>query len=232
MQHYLNKFPAELAEIFLNSSRSWNCRQGQLSRRSPQSAWARSTGPRRSARQLVLGNLSPTTPLLSSAGCVGMPIHKTSSRESSVTRACRPDPGCRTAASFDVVFCDHGGLSWAPPHLAVPEAARVLRRPGRLVFSVTSPWFTACYDDDADQVTTRLRHDYFGLGAITEEHGAATYQLTYGGWIRTLRGAGLTIDDLIEPRPNPGMRSGYTETDPPNWACRWPAEMLWIARKP
>ena len=81
-------------------------------------------------------------------------------------------------------------------------------------------------------MTTRLQHDYFDLGAITEEHGAATYQLTYGGWIRTLRGAGLTIDDLIEPRPDPGMRSGYTETDPPNWACRWPAEMLWIARKP
>jgi SAM-dependent methyltransferase len=136
------------------------------------------------------------------------------------------------AASFDVVFCDHGGLSWAPPHLAVPEAARVLRRPGRLVFSVTSPWFTACYDDAADEVTTRLQHDYFDLGAIAEEHGAATYQLTYGGWIRTLRGAGLTIDDLIEPRPDPGTRSGYTETDPPDWACHWPAEMLWIARKP
>ena len=117
-----------------------------------------------------------------------------------------------------MVFCDHGGLSWAPPRLAVPEAARVLRRPGRLVFSVTSPWFTACYDDDADEVTTRLRHDYFSLGAIAEEHGAATYQLTYGGWIRTLRGAGI--------------RSGYTGTDPPEWARRWPAEMLWIARKP
>jgi len=35
------------------------------------------------------------------------------------------------AASFDVVFCDHGGLSWAPAHLAVPQAARVLRRGGR-----------------------------------------------------------------------------------------------------
>ncbi len=134
--------------------------------------------------------------------------------------------------SFDVVFCDHGGLSWAPPDLAVPEAARVLRRLGRLVFSVTSPWFAACYNDDAGKVITRLQHDYFSLGAIAEEHGAATYQLTYGGWIRTLRRAGLTIDDLIEPRPDPGMRSGYVETDPPDWACRWPAEMLWIARKP
>jgi SAM-dependent methyltransferase len=136
------------------------------------------------------------------------------------------------AASFDVVFCDHGGLSWAPPHLAIPEAARVLRRNGRLVFSATSPWFTSCYDITADQVTTQLRQDYFGLNVVAEEHGAATYQLTYGGWIRTLRAAGLIIEDLIEPRPDPGMRSGYAQTDPPDWARRWPAEMLWIARKP
>lgn len=134
--------------------------------------------------------------------------------------------------SFDVVFCDHGGLSWAPPHLAVPEAARVLRRSGRLVFAATSPWFTVCYNSDTDKVTAQLRLDYFGLGAIAEDHGAATYQLTYGGWIRTLRAAGLIIEDLIEPRPSPGMRSGYMETDPPNWACHWPAEMLWITRKP
>ena len=136
------------------------------------------------------------------------------------------------AASFDVVFCDHGALSWAPPDLAVPQAARVLRGGGRLVFNVTSPWFTACYDDDTDRVTTRLHRGYFGPQTIAEEHGAATYQLTYGDWIKTLRGAGLIIDDLIEPRPEPGMRSGYTQTDPPDWARHWPAEMLWITHKP
>jgi SAM-dependent methyltransferase len=135
-------------------------------------------------------------------------------------------------ASFDVVFCDHGGLSWAPPHLAIPEAARVLRRSGRLVFNVTSPWFEVCYDDETDKVAAQLSHDYFGLHTIAEENGAASYQLTYGDWIRTLRRAGLVIDDLIEPRPDPGVRSGYVETDPPGWASRWPAEMLWIARKP
>jgi SAM-dependent methyltransferase len=136
------------------------------------------------------------------------------------------------SASFAAVFCDHGGLSWAPPHLAVPEAGRILRRPGRLVFAATSPWFTACYDDQAGTVTTQVQHDYFTAGAVADEHGAATYQLTYGGWLRTLRGAGLIIEDLIEPRPDPGVRSGYMETEPAGWACHWPAEMLWIARKP
>ncbi|MYQ97222.1 class I SAM-dependent methyltransferase, partial [Streptomyces sp. SID6139] len=75
------------------------------------------------------------------------------------------------ADSFDLVFCDFGGLSWAPPHLAVPQAARVLRPGGRLVFNVASPWFEACYDEAAGRVTTTLRQDYFGLNTIAEGDG-------------------------------------------------------------
>ncbi|WP_371603563.1 class I SAM-dependent methyltransferase [Streptomyces sp. NBC_01220] len=136
------------------------------------------------------------------------------------------------ADSFDVVFCDYGGLSWAPPRLAVPQAARVLRRGGRLVFNTASPWFEACYDEATSRATTTLQQDYFGLDTIDEDEGAVSYQLTYGDWIRVLRGAGLVIDDLIEPRPGPGTANGYNRTDPPDWAHRWPAEMLWVTRKP
>jgi SAM-dependent methyltransferase len=135
-------------------------------------------------------------------------------------------------AAFDLVFCDHGGLSWARPEVAVPEAARVLGRSGRLVFNVLSPWAEACYDEAADRVTSSLQRDYFGLGPVAEEDGATSYQLTYGDWIRTLRAAGLVIDDLIEPRPAPAARSGYLDCDPADWAARWPSEALWVAHKP
>lgn len=135
-------------------------------------------------------------------------------------------------ATFDLVFCDHGGLSWSPPGVAVPEAARVLRPSGRLVFSVVSPWQEACYDDDTGRVTSRLRHDYFGLGPIREEDGAVSYTLTYGGWIRVLRGAGLVIDDLIEPQPDRQSSSTYFHGDPADWANRWPCELLWLTHKP
>ncbi len=70
-------------------------------------------------------------------------------------------------------------------------------------------------------MTTTLRQDYFGLAAIAEGDGATSYQLTYGDWVRVLRGAGLVIDDLIEPRPERGTLNGYNETDPPDWAHRW-----------
>ncbi len=135
-------------------------------------------------------------------------------------------------ASFDLVFCDHGGLSWSPPEVATAEAARVLRSSGRLAFCVVSPWLEACYDDDTGLVTSRLRHDYFGLGPVPDEDGAVSYTLTYGDWIRVLRGAGLVIDDLIEPRPDPRVRSSYFQGDPPDWASRWPCEVLWLAHKP
>jgi ubiquinone/menaquinone biosynthesis C-methylase UbiE len=82
-------------------------------------------------------------------------------------------------ASFDVVFCDHGALSWAPPAQAIPAAARVLRRGGRLVFSVASPWLEACYDSAADRVTTRLRQDYFGpMARGSARYGAPGWSLT------------------------------------------------------
>ncbi|HEY5986954.1 MAG TPA: class I SAM-dependent methyltransferase [Streptosporangiaceae bacterium] len=135
-------------------------------------------------------------------------------------------------SSFDVVLCDHGALSWAPPAEAVPEAARVLRGGGRLVFSIASPWLETCYDYAADRVTSSLRQDYFGLYAIPEEGGAASYTLTYGEWVRVLRSAGLVIDDLIEPRPGPQMRSTYLDFDPPDWASHWPCELLWVTHKP
>jgi hypothetical protein len=81
-------------------------------------------------------------------------------------------------------------------------------------------------------VTARLRSDYFGLGVVEEGDGAVSYQLGYGDRVRTLRGAGLIVDDLIEPRPERGQRSGYVTFEPADWARRWPAEMLWVARKP
>jgi ubiquinone/menaquinone biosynthesis C-methylase UbiE len=136
------------------------------------------------------------------------------------------------AASFDVVLSDSGGLSWAPPQQAVPEAARVLRPGGRLVFCHFSPLAQTCYDEQSDTVTDRLHQSYFDLGRIAEPGGASHYHLTYGGWVRVLRQAGLNLIDLIEPRPRSSESSGYYEFSPPDWAARWPCESLWIAAKP
>ncbi len=42
-------------------------------------------------------------------------------------------------ASFDIVFCDHGAMTFADPYRTVPEAARLLRPGGLFAFSHGSP---------------------------------------------------------------------------------------------
>jgi SAM-dependent methyltransferase len=132
-------------------------------------------------------------------------------------------------ASFDVVFSDHGALSWGDPLRVVPEAARLLRPRGLLVFNVTSPFARMCLDEEADRQVETLLRPYFGLRRIDEGDGAATSNLGYGEWIRLLRANGLAVEDLVEPQPPEGAATTYGI--PVEWAKRWPAECIWSCRK-
>src|SRR5579871_2031642 len=64
-------------------------------------------------------------------------------------------------AAFDIVFCDHGAMSFADPMHTVPEVARLLRPGGLFAFSAESPVHFVCWDDDADRVGTAFRANYF-----------------------------------------------------------------------
>jgi SAM-dependent methyltransferase len=133
--------------------------------------------------------------------------------------------------SFDIVFSDHGALSWADPRVVVPEVARVLRAGGLLSFNISSPLLCMCYDEEAERTDTRLHHSYFELGLAPEGNGAATYELTDGDWIRLLRANGFDIDALLELRPPEGATTTYGDYVYPEWAAQWAGEHLWKARK-
>src|SRR6266487_1492259 len=66
-------------------------------------------------------------------------------------------------ASFNVVFCDYGAMSFADPYRAVPEVARVLRPGGLLAFSTSTPILDVAWAPGADHPTERLELDYWGL---------------------------------------------------------------------
>ena len=57
------------------------------------------------------------------------------------------------------------------------------------------------------------------------------FHLGHGDLIRLLRHQGLNLEDLIEIQaPEDGhTRHPYVPLD---WGRRWPAEEIWIARKP
>lgn len=133
-------------------------------------------------------------------------------------------------ASFDIVFSDHGALSWGDPSCVLPEAARLLRSRGLLVFNVTSPFARMCLDEKAGRQVEQLLRPYFGLRRIDEGDGAATFNLGYGEWIRLLHANGLEVEDLVEPQPPEDGTTTYGI--PVDWARRWPAECIWVCRKP
>lgn len=132
--------------------------------------------------------------------------------------------------SFDIAFCDHGGMSFADPRLTVAEAARVLRPAGLLAFNMASPLLTVCWSGRTETVDRRLHSDYFGMGRFEYEE-IVEYQLPMGEWIRLFRDNGLVVEDLVELRPPEGATTTYPGYVPFAWARRWPAENVWVVRK-
>jgi SAM-dependent methyltransferase len=138
-------------------------------------------------------------------------------------------------ASFDLVFCDHGATSFTDPHLTIPEAARVLRPGGFLVFDMATPliWMAWGEDPDGGPPTNELRTPYFGMGrveAADPNWHTVEWQLTYGDWIRLFRRSGFTVEDLIELRPAEGATTTY-DFAPLAWARDYPGEHIWKVRK-
>lgn len=133
-------------------------------------------------------------------------------------------------ASFDLVLSDYGALTWVDPYRSVPEAARLLRAGGLLVFSMVSPLLWICFPPGAEEAVTELQTDYFGMHSL-EEEGFTDYMLAYGDWVRLFRANGLIIEDLVETRPDEGDPNTSYEGRPLEWARRWPAENIWKLRK-
>jgi SAM-dependent methyltransferase len=135
-------------------------------------------------------------------------------------------------ASFDLAHSEHGAATWAAPYKWIPEAARLLRPGGRLVFVHSTPLACICFRD-VDPATTELQRPYFGLGRLDwGDSGGIEYQLTHGDWIALLRDSGFEIERLIELQaPADAETHPYYSAIPAEWARKWPGEEIWVARK-
>ena len=135
--------------------------------------------------------------------------------------------------SFDLVWCDHGVMSFADPFRTVPEAARLLRQGGLFVFCMITPFLWVA-TGDGDQATRELRVPYFGMHAqdVDEPDWRTTeFQLPYGEWIRLFVRNGFDVLDLLELRPEPGARSTYASADELGWSRDYPFDHIWKVRK-
>ena len=135
-------------------------------------------------------------------------------------------------ASFDLAFSEYGASLWADPKLWIPEAARLLRQRGRLVFMTNSPLAILCSPDQGDVTETLVRpqrgmYRYEWPGDLGVE-----FHLPHGEWIDLLHANGLVIERLIEVYArHDSKRHDYYGWVSPEWARKWPVEEIWTARK-
>jgi SAM-dependent methyltransferase len=135
-------------------------------------------------------------------------------------------------ARFDLAISEYGACLWADPWRWVPEAARLVRSGGALIFLVNSALLSLCLPEQDDVAAgDRLLRPAFGLYRI-EWPGAqgVEFHLSHGDWIRVLRRSGFEIEDLIEVQaPEAGAtRFPYVTAQ---WARQWPSEEIWKARR-
>lgn len=135
------------------------------------------------------------------------------------------------AASFDVVFCDHGAISFCDPDVIIPEAARILRTGGLLAFCITHPLLYLTWDQKNEKQTRSLQLEYRELGRLALDEGTIDWALSPSAWVRVLTRNGLDIVDCIELVADPDANTSYQDYAPPKWARRWPAEWIWKARR-
>jgi SAM-dependent methyltransferase len=132
--------------------------------------------------------------------------------------------------SFDVALSEYGASTWLDPERWVPEAARLLRPGGQLIFIVNSAFLLTC-TGESGFAEPALARDYFDMGRFEfPNDGTVEYYLGHGDWIRVLHRNGFVVEDLIEVRPPTGAQARFDFVHA-DWARRWPSEEIWKARK-
>ena len=135
-------------------------------------------------------------------------------------------------ATFDLAISEYGASIWCDPYAWIPEAARLLRPGGRLIFLVNSPQLMlSTPDEDGEPATERLLRPYFGMHRFDwPDDESVELHLGHGDMIRLLRRCGFEVEDLIEVQPPEGATTEWPLASI-EWARRWPTEEIWKARK-
>ena len=135
-------------------------------------------------------------------------------------------------ATFDYAISEYGAAIWCDPYRWIPEAARLLRPGGELLFLGNSTLLMLATppDDDDAPVTTRLERPLFGMHRFQWSDGSVEFHLPPGEMMRLLRASGFEVLDLVEIRPPEGATTSYPFVTA-DWARQWPAEEAWKARK-
>ncbi|MET1058862.1 MAG: class I SAM-dependent methyltransferase [Nocardioides sp.] len=134
---------------------------------------------------------------------------------------------------FDLVVSEHGTAAWCDPERWLPEAARLLRPGGRLVFLTNSHLSALCVPAEEGVAEERLLRGQREAYRVRWPGGGVEFHPSHGDWVRLLRASGFVVQALHElyAPPDSGDHPFY-EIVTSAWATRWPAEELWVATRP
>jgi SAM-dependent methyltransferase len=132
-------------------------------------------------------------------------------------------------ASADIVVSEYGASIWVDPYRWVPEAARLLRAGGRLIFMCNTPLVVLCSPDDG-AVVEKLQRPQKGMHRFEWE--GVEFHVAHGERIDLLRANGFEVERLVELyAPDTATDHEYYDFVSADWARRWPAVEIWVARK-
>ena len=134
------------------------------------------------------------------------------------------------SGSFDLALSECGASLWCDPARWVPEAARLLRPGGRLIFHTTSPLLAMCLPDGAGPARDALQRSQPDTYRMRSPLGGEEFHPSHGEWITILHSAGFATDALHELYAPPGTTDHpYYRFASTEWARNWPVEDLWVA---
>jgi SAM-dependent methyltransferase len=135
-------------------------------------------------------------------------------------------------ASFDLAVSEYGASIWCDSFRWIPEAHRLLRPGGRLVFLRSSPLVILCAVEEPDSTSDTLQRPQRGMHRVEWSDGGVEFHLSHGDMLRLLRSTGFEVEDLIELyAPDGAETHDYYSYVTAEWARKWPPEEIWTARK-
>ncbi len=137
-------------------------------------------------------------------------------------------------ASFDLALSEYGASIWCDPYKWIPEAARLLRPGGELVFLRNSTLMILCAPDDGEgrrAAPSAAVRNAPARVVRTRAKASSSSCRTASGFGCFVR-AGSTSKACGRFRlPRSAKDHQYYDFVSAEWARKWPAEEIWKARK-
>jgi SAM-dependent methyltransferase len=137
-------------------------------------------------------------------------------------------------ASFDFAISEYGAAIWCDPAVWIPEAHRLLRAGGQLVFLGNTPLAVLCMPPSGAACDAQLHRGYFDLRRVdwtqcAVDPGGVEFNLPISKWFELFRQTGFEVLDYLELQAPAGSEQRHST--PAWWAERWPSEHVWKLRK-